>query len=332
MLLGRAVQRRGAAFSRSLSFGMAQLRPGSSSLRRSSFSLRYVYGLSTDRSSRDGPSTRSLQPLHLCQKCYWAAMPFQLCAPPPQTVGGRGRAACGYATESTPRLPRAERRRRERAEKKGKPLPPLPAKPSADDETNKYTGGKLELKGVTDLGIFKAIKHNVSCVCLRARCLVGWPTCSRATSPSPNTCALAGVCFFRHNLATRYYRRQHGGLFLGYWGGTWVSMYVVLWACMQNAGVDAVQWIQTAGLDETLRSYVGVDVGGWSPTLINALVAIEINYLLEFARLPVVLFLLKKRNARGGADAAVAAQPLEPQPGDVLDKRHSADIADKFKP
>ena len=139
------------------------------------------------------------------------------------------------------------------------------------------------------------------------------------------------MCFFRHNLATRYYRRQHGGLFLGYWGGTWVSMYVVLWACMQNAGVDAVQWIQTAGLDETLRSYVGVEVGGWSPTLINALVAIEINYLLEFARLPVVLFLLKKRNARGGADAAVAAQPLEP-PADVLDKRHSADIADKFKP
>ena len=46
MLLGRAVQRRGAAVSRSSSFGMAQLRPGSSSLRRSSFSLRYVYGLS----------------------------------------------------------------------------------------------------------------------------------------------------------------------------------------------------------------------------------------------------------------------------------------------
>ena len=90
--------------------------------------------------------------------------------------------------------------------------------------------------------------------------------------------------------------------------------------------MDAVQWIQRAGLDETL----GVDVGGWSPTLINALVAIEINYLLEFARLPVVLFLLKKRNARGGTDAVVTAQSV--QPGDVLDKRHSADIADKYKP
>jgi hypothetical protein len=111
-----------------------------------------------------------------------------------------------------------------------------------------------------------------------------------------------------------------------------VGMYVVLWACMENAGVDAVQWVHTAGLDETL----GVDVSGWSPTLINGLVAIEINYLLEFARMPVVLFLLKKRNA-GQGDAAASAPPVDVD-GDsaavdgVLDKRHRADIGDKFKP
>lgn len=147
--------------SRSSSFGVAQLRPGSSSLRRYPCQLRNVYGLTTDRSSRDDPFLSRLQPLRGCQ-CY-GAMPLKLCAPP-KTVQ-RGRAACAYATESTPRLSRAERRRRDRAEKKGRPLPPLPAKPGVDDDSNKYTGGKVELKGVTDLGIFKAIKHNVSCVC-----------------------------------------------------------------------------------------------------------------------------------------------------------------------
>ena len=110
-----------------------------------------------------------------------------------------------------------------------------------------------------------------------------------------------------------------------------MGMYVVLWACMENAGVDAVKWIHTAGLDETL----GVDVGGWSPTLINGLVAIEINYLLEFARMPVVLFLLKKRNA-GGGDVSGSARSSVDGAGatvdGVLDKRHRQDIGDKFKP
>ena len=110
-------------------------------------------------------------------------------------------------------------------------------------------------------------------------------------------------------------------------------MYAVLWAAMENAGVDAVQWIHTAGLDVTL----GLDVSSWSPTLINGLVAIEINYLLEFARMPVVLFLLKKRNARGGSAplsglAANADGSSSDKSGGLLDKRHSADIGDKFKP
>jgi hypothetical protein len=107
-------------------------------------------------------------------------------------------------------------------------------------------------------------------------------------------------------------------------------MYVVLWACMENAGVDAVKWIHTAGLDEML----GVDVGEWSPTLINGLVAIEINYLLEFARMPVVLFLLKKRNA-GSSDASRSGQSVDVDGATVdgvLDKRHREDIGDKFKP
>ena len=82
------------------------------------------------------------------------------------------------------------------------------------------------------------------------------------------------------------------------------------------------------------RGSEGVDVSGWSPTLINGLVAIEINYLLEFARMPVVLYLLKKRNA-GRGDAAASAPPVDVDGAavdGVLDKRHRTDIGDKFKP
>ena len=109
-----------------------------------------------------------------------------------------------------------------------------------------------------------------------------------------------------------------------------MGMYVVLWACMENAGIDAVQWVQRAGLDETL----GVDVSGWSPTLINGLVAIEINYLLEFSRMPVVLFLLKKRNT-GGGEATASARSADANGAaadGILDKRHRTDIGDKFEP
>jgi hypothetical protein len=133
-------------------------------------------------------------------------------------------------------------------------------------------------------------------------------------------------------------RSQHGGAFVGYWGGLWVGMYVVLWASMENAGIDAVQWIHKAGLD----TMVGIDMDGWSPSLINGLVAIEVNYLLEFARLPVVLFLLKKRNSGpktfggggggggGGGDGDGGGGGGDG--GGVFEKRHSNDLGDKFKP
>ena len=159
-----------------------------------------------------------------------------------------------------PPASRAERRRQARnLKKKGKPLPAASAigSPTAaqKSEDEKYKAPTIELSGITDLGIYKSIKHNFT---------------------------------------------THGGAFVGYWGGCWLGMYVLLWACMENAGIDAIQWVQKAGIDNAL----GVDVGSFSPTLINGLVAIEVNYLLEFARMPIVLFLLKKRNTDGQGNSA----------------------------
>ena len=81
----------------------------------------------------------------------------------------------------------------------------------------------------------------------------------------------------------------------------------------------------------------GMDVSGWSPSLINGLVAIEINYLLEIARMPVVLFILRKRMQGGAegrtkdADAGVA-EGKEVGPGGGQQGRHSRDIGDKHAP
>ena len=77
-------------------------------------------------------------------------------------------------------------------------------------------------------------------------------------------------------------------------------------------------------------------MSGWSPSLINGLVAIEVNYLLEFARMPVVLFILRKR-MQGGAEgkakaAAKAAGGGGAGPGAVQQGRHSRDIGDKHAP
>jgi hypothetical protein len=111
----------------------------------------------------------------------WAAV---LLPGPSPTALTLAHTACGYATE-TPRLSRAERRRQERAKKKGRPLP-APREPAGaaaaaaeKEEKSKYGSG-VELKGVTDLGIFKAIKHNFTYVCV----VIAWPSLPPSLSPS----------------------------------------------------------------------------------------------------------------------------------------------------
>jgi hypothetical protein len=126
--------------------------------------------------------TRSAQMLH--SLAVGARRP--LCAPLGRQLVLRP-ATCGYATnENTPRLSRAERRRRERAKKKGKVvLPMTPATTGTASEKDTYAGGQVELNGVTDLGIFKAIKHNFSYV--RHAHLLRWSRCLHTRGFAPRS-------------------------------------------------------------------------------------------------------------------------------------------------
>ena len=89
---------------------------------------------------------------------------------------------------------------------------------------------------------------------------------------------------------------RHGTAFAGYWGGAWVGMYAIIWAGMETYGVDAPALLHQLGADEVIKTYAGLDVSTWSPYVINGIVAIEINYLLEPVRMPIVFWALRKRS------------------------------------
>jgi hypothetical protein len=88
-----------------------------------------------------------------------------------------------------------------------------------------------------------------------------------------------------------------GPAFVGYWAGTWAAMYGVIWAGMETVGVDAVAMLHALGADVYIHQYLGLDVGTVTPSLVNGLVAIEVNFMLEFVRLPCVFWILRKRAA-----------------------------------
>ena len=77
--------------------------------------------------------------------------------------------------------------------------------------------------------------------------------------------------------------REHGPVFVGLYGTTWLGGFGVCWAGVTIAGVDGVALLQYVGADAI------IDTSMFSPRLINALIAAEINELADFVRLPMVI-------------------------------------------
>lgn len=77
--------------------------------------------------------------------------------------------------------------------------------------------------------------------------------------------------------------REHGIVFVAYYGTTWLGGFGVCWAGITVAGVDGVAVLQYLGADSVINT------NALSPQLINALIAAEINELGDFVRLPLVI-------------------------------------------
>mmetsp|Transcript_28838 Transcript_28838/g.87337 ORF Transcript_28838/g.87337 Transcript_28838/m.87337 type:complete len:213 (-) Transcript_28838:69-707(-) len=77
--------------------------------------------------------------------------------------------------------------------------------------------------------------------------------------------------------------REHGPVFVGFYAVTWLGGFGVCWTGVTIAGVDGVALLQYLGADNVF------DTSALSPTLVNALIAAEINELGEFVRLPLVI-------------------------------------------
>jgi hypothetical protein len=76
---------------------------------------------------------------------------------------------------------------------------------------------------------------------------------------------------------------EHGAVFVGYYGAAWLAGYIPSFIVLEAAGVDARSLLDWVGLDQYC------DYSEVSPTLINAFLAVEVNEVLDWVRLPVVL-------------------------------------------
>lgn len=79
--------------------------------------------------------------------------------------------------------------------------------------------------------------------------------------------------------------REHGGVFVVYWGASWVVCFVPIFGAIQMHIVpyDGMDLLHMLGADQAF------DISQWSPALVNAVVAAEVNELLEFVRLPAII-------------------------------------------
>ncbi len=78
--------------------------------------------------------------------------------------------------------------------------------------------------------------------------------------------------------------KEYRYVFLAYYGTTFLVPIPFLWAGLEIGGLDGVGLLQWLGAD---KIYEGVNE--WNNSFINLLVALEMNELLEFVRLPLIL-------------------------------------------
>ena len=70
---------------------------------------------------------------------------------------------------------------------------------------------------------------------------------------------------------------------------TWTAGAAVCYGGITIAGIDGIALLKYLTVDEMLLQHTRIDISGWSPALINGLIALELNELLEYVRLPVVI-------------------------------------------
>jgi hypothetical protein len=79
------------------------------------------------------------------------------------------------------------------------------------------------------------------------------------------------------------YVKEYGWVFLAYWTGAWVGSGFICYGAVEATGLDGIALLKRLGSDNIY------DLSGWDPRFINALIAIEINELLEFFRFPLII-------------------------------------------
>ena len=89
--------------------------------------------------------------------------------------------------------------------------------------------------------------------------------------------------------------KEHGLTFVVFWTGTWVACGACIYGGMTLAGVDGTRLLAWAddrwpdiGLRERISAYADLDAAS-TKTIVNGLIAIELNELLEVVRLPLVI-------------------------------------------
>lgn len=77
--------------------------------------------------------------------------------------------------------------------------------------------------------------------------------------------------------------KDYGMVFVGYYGTTWVLGYIPCYLALEYGGVNGVEFLEWLGVGEH------IDISNWSPQFINMILAYEMNELLDFVRIPVVI-------------------------------------------
>jgi NADPH:quinone reductase-like Zn-dependent oxidoreductase len=99
-------------------------------------------------------------------------------------------------------------------------------------------------------------------------------------------------------------------VFVGYYVTTWLGGFGVCWTAVTVAGLDGVALLQQLGADTV------IDTSQLSSRVVNALIAAEINELLDWVRLPLVIATTPALSRRLRAARSNPASQSEQAQGD----------------
>lgn len=79
------------------------------------------------------------------------------------------------------------------------------------------------------------------------------------------------------------YFKEYGWVFVTYWTTVWAVNGVACFLIIEATGLDGIALLKSLGSDNIY------DIGDWDPSFLNALIAIEVNELLELIRFPIIV-------------------------------------------